>query len=139
MCLRKFGVKHIKERLLMSSLYIRIDDLCKRNRINMTTMCKESGASRASLTDLKMGRKQSLSADTLSKISAYFHVSVDYLLGNEDKEKPSGTVAEGPETAKDQMIRDIVNILNSSSVDEVERCARMLAAFFEKDTPHKNS
>jgi hypothetical protein len=61
-------------------------------------MCKESGASRASLTDLKMGRKQSLSADTLSKISVYFGVSVDYLLGNEPKEK---TPAEADVTFDD--------------------------------------
>ena len=32
-------------------------------------MCKESGASRASLSDLKVGRKQSLSAETLFKMN----------------------------------------------------------------------
>lgn len=87
MCLRKNGVKHIKGFLFMSDLYNRIEGLCADSGINITTMCKESGASRASLTDLKMGRKQSLSTDTLSKISVYFGVSVDYLLGNEPKEK----------------------------------------------------
>lgn len=87
MCLRKNGVKHIKGLLFMSDLYNRIEGLCADSGINITTMCKESGASRASLTDLKMGRKQSLSTDTLSKISVYFGVSVDYLLGNESKEK----------------------------------------------------
>ena len=71
----------------MSDLYNRIENLCKRDKVNITTMCKESGASRASLTDLKMGRKQSLSSDTLSKISAFFNVSIDYLLTGEQKEK----------------------------------------------------
>ena len=66
----------------MSELYKRIEELCKENHVNITTMCKDSGASRASLTDLKMGRKQSLSADTLNKIARYFSVSVDYLIGN---------------------------------------------------------
>ena len=48
-------------------------------------MCKETGASRGSLTDLKVGRKKKLSIDTLSKIAEYFGVSVDYLLnGNEN-------------------------------------------------------
>ena len=61
-------------------------------------MCKEAEVSRASLTDLKMGRKQSLSADTLSKIASYFGVSVDYLLGNEQKEK---TPAEADVTFDD--------------------------------------
>ena len=46
-------------------------------------MCQESGAPRASLSDLKMGRKQSLSAKTLSLIANYFDVSVDYLIDNE--------------------------------------------------------
>jgi len=50
----------------------------------MTEMCKRSGASRASLSDLKMGRKQNLSAETLSKIAHYFYVSVDSLLDSED-------------------------------------------------------
>lgn len=64
----------------MSDLYNRIQELCKANNISVTTMCKESGASRASLSDLKVGRKQSLSAETLSKIASYFGVSVDYLI-----------------------------------------------------------
>lgn len=98
MCLRKISVKHIKGLRFVSNLYNRIEGLCADKRINITTMCKESGASRASLTDLKMGRKQSLSADTLSKISVYFGVSVDYLLGNEPKEK---TPAEADVTFDD--------------------------------------
>lgn len=67
----------------MSVLYNRIASLCNERSISITTMCKESGASRASLSDLKVGRKQGLSADTLSKIATYFGVSVDYLLGKE--------------------------------------------------------
>lgn len=98
MCLRKISVKHIKGVRFVSNLYNRIEGLCTDKRINITTMCKESGASRASLADLKMGRKQSLSADTLSKISVYFGVSVDYLLGNEPKEK---TPAEADVTFDD--------------------------------------
>ena len=69
----------------MSELYNRIESLCKKKNINVTTMCKETGASRGSLTDLKVGRKKKLSIDTLSKIAEYFGVSVDYLLnGNEN-------------------------------------------------------
>ena len=71
----------------MANLYDRIAELCEANSINITAMCKESGASRASLTDLKKGRKQSLSADTLSKISSYFGVTVDYLLTGEGAKK----------------------------------------------------
>ena len=73
----------------MSKLFLRIEELCKERGITITELCRESGASRGSLSDLKQGRKQSLSAETLSKIATYFEVSVDYLLGNEPKEKPT--------------------------------------------------
>lgn len=69
----------------MSELYETIARLCTDRGINITELCRQSGASRGSLTDLKMGRKQALSAETLSKIATYFGVSVDYLLGNEEK------------------------------------------------------
>lgn len=65
----------------MSELYERILGLCDEKGITITELCRQSGASRGSLTDLKMGRKSSLSTATLSKIAVYFGVSVDYLLG----------------------------------------------------------
>ena len=86
---RNLGEVYKKGRTLMSNLYNRIEDLCKENNESITTMCKESGASRASLSDLKVGRKQSLSAETLSKIAVHFGVSVDYLLGKENKNAPT--------------------------------------------------
>lgn len=71
----------------MSELYNLIESLCKEKGTNITAMCKAAKISRAPLTELKMGRSKTLSSATLSKIAAYFGVSVDYLLGN--KEKPA--------------------------------------------------
>lgn len=62
-------------------LYNKIQALCRSRGINITIMCRECGASRGALGDLKAGRKNSLSAETLRKISEYFSVSIDYLLG----------------------------------------------------------
>ncbi|MBO5967057.1 MAG: helix-turn-helix domain-containing protein [Clostridia bacterium] len=66
----------------MAQLYNRIAQLCEKQGITVTDLCRFSGAPRGSLTDLKQGRKQSLSTDTLQRIAEYFGVSVDYLLGN---------------------------------------------------------
>ena len=128
MCLRKNGVKHIKGLLFMSDLYNRIEALCANKGINITTMCKESGSSRASLTDLKMGRKQSLSAETLSKIATYFGVSVDHLLGNEPKAK---TPAEtGERTVSDEDIRFALfngaDDITDEMFEEVKRFAQFI-------------
>lgn len=55
----------------MSTMYETIAALCEVRGVSITTMCKKSGTARASLTDLKMGRKKSLSAKSLAKIAAY--------------------------------------------------------------------
>ncbi len=86
---RNLGEVYKKGLHSMSELYNRIEELCNNRNETITYMCKESGASRASLSDLKVGRKQNLSADTLSKIAAHFNVSVDYLLGKENKKTPT--------------------------------------------------
>ena len=77
----------------LNDLYIRIEALCQACQMNITAMCRETGVSRASLTDLKMGRTQNLSADTLRKIAAFFGVSVDYFLSAAEE---TATGAEAP-------------------------------------------
>ena len=77
----------------LNDLYARIEALCQACQMNITAMCREIGVSRASLTDLKMGRTQNLSADTLRKIAAFFGVSVDYFLS------PSADAAAAGEAA----------------------------------------
>lgn len=67
----------------MSNLYNSIEEQCHSRGVSITQMCKDCGISRASLTDLKMGRIKMLGADKLNKIAAYFGTSVDQLLGNE--------------------------------------------------------
>lgn len=67
----------------MSSLYETILDLCQQKDIRPGRLCSQLGLSRGLMTDLKMGRKKSLSAETAQKIAAYFGVSVGYLLGQD--------------------------------------------------------
>lgn len=68
----------------MGSLYLRIQNLCEAKGIRPGRLCDELGLSRGLMTDLKMGRKKSVSAETAQKIASYFGVSVGYLLGQED-------------------------------------------------------
>ena len=68
----------------MDSLYDSILSLCNRDGIRPGRLCDELGISRGLITDLKMGRKKSVSAETAQKIAAFFGVSVGYLLGQEE-------------------------------------------------------
>lgn len=65
----------------LNTMYERIEALCANRGVNITQMCREAGVPRGNLSELKMGRSSTLSSKTLSKLSAYFGVSMDYLLG----------------------------------------------------------
>ena len=68
----------------MDNLYENIEALCTQRGIRPGRLCNELGLSRGLITDLKMGRKKSVNAETSQKIAAYFGVSVGQLLGQED-------------------------------------------------------
>ena len=68
----------------MANLYESILSLCERDGIRPGRLCDELGISRGLMTDLKMGRKKSVSAETAQKIASFFGVSVGVLLGQED-------------------------------------------------------
>ena len=71
----------------MGGLYENIAGLCTDRGITAYKLCTDLGMRNSVISDLKTGRKKGLNAETLSKIADYFGVSVDYLLGNETKEK----------------------------------------------------
>lgn len=71
----------------MSTIYEIIDQLCAEKEISGSKMCDDLGMSRSTLTELRKGRAKTLKLEKASKIADYFGVSVDYLLGNAQKEK----------------------------------------------------
>ena len=79
----------------MGTLYERITALCKERGITGGRLCTDLRMSKGTLTDLKMGRQKSLSAEKAQKIASYFDVSVGYLLGEEDIKKEQPTELDG--------------------------------------------
>lgn len=73
----------------MGTIYENIANLCAERGIKVGRMCSEIKISKGTITDLKMGRRQGLSAATANKIANYFGVSVGYLLGTEEKKAPT--------------------------------------------------
>lgn len=71
----------------MADLYENIQHLCAEKGIRPGRLCDELGISRGLMTDLKMGRKKGVSAQTAQKIASYFGVSVGYLLGQEGSDE----------------------------------------------------
>lgn len=113
----------------MSILYERLSALCQERGITAYRMCKDTGVQPSVMTDLKMGRRQTVKAETAAKIAAYFGVSVDYLLGNE--EKPAATEdSELENLMKDEFIAfygEVKDSLDQDDIDDLKTFMRMKA------------
>lgn len=105
----------------MCNLYGRIQEACSRKGISVSAMCLQLGMSKSVLSDLKAGRKKTLSADTLGRIADFLEVSVDSLLG-----KQEGDILETVDIAfygefkalSDQqkaVVRDMVRLMRERS------------------------
>lgn len=85
-------------------------DLCNERKESPTAVCKALGLSAATFscwTDESIPRRA-----TLQRMADYFDVSVDYLLGKEEKEIPLGRIVEREE---DELWSKI------SQLDEIDR------------------
>ena len=102
----------------MDNLYESIESLCAQRGIRPGRLCNDLGISRGLITDLKMGRKKSVNAETAQKIAAYFGISVGQLLGQEE----SGDILEQADLAfygdfkelneeEKNAVRDMVRIM----------------------------
>jgi transcriptional regulator with XRE-family HTH domain len=60
----------------MSIVYEAISSLCKEKGISIGRMCDEVGISRGILSDLKYGRKETITLKTAQKIADYFSTDV---------------------------------------------------------------
>ena len=116
----------------MANLYESILALCERDSIRPGRLCDELGISRGLMTDLKMGRKKGVNAETAQKIASFFGVSVGYLLGLEgsDAVKGSETInldqidvafyGEFKELSEEdkETVRDMVRIMRERRADK---------------------
>ena len=106
----------------MGSLYENILSLCQKQNIRPGRLCDELGLSRGLMTDLKMGRKKGVSAETAQKIAGFFGVSVGYLLGQEGSEAVPTDILEEVDVAfygdfkeldeeQKEAVRDMVRLM----------------------------
>lgn len=106
----------------MSDLYSNIHALCEKEGIKDGTLCANIGIRRSFLSELKAGRTKSLSAEVLSKIAAYFNVSVDYLLNGEQKEN----LPQQPQSEVDAAVERIRKKLESMPTAQREALMNLI-------------
>ena len=101
-------------------------------------MCTDIGISKSMLSDLKMGRKKTLSAETLAKIADYFNVSVEYLMGKEQKEKPLVNDDEELTEYLEQLrtrpeLKMMFQLTKDATKEDVEKAVKVIEAMLGKD------
>ena len=83
----------------MDNLFTRIESLCTQKNIRPGRLCDELGLSRSLMTDLKMGRKKTVNAETAQKIAEFFGVSVGFLLGQSQEKGTQGDILDKVDVA----------------------------------------
>lgn len=116
----------------MDNLYENIQILCDRKGIKPGRMCADLNLSRGLMTDLKMGRKKTVNAETANKIAEYFGVSVKFLLtGEEDEKKPlvndDEELTEILQRAKDDPhIRMLFSVTKNATPEDIEKAIKII-------------
>lgn len=68
----------------MVELYETIKALCEQRGVSVSRMCLDIGLSKSTMSDLKSGRKKTMTAPKLRQIADYLGVTVDRLLMSSD-------------------------------------------------------
>lgn len=111
----------------MCTIYENIKVLCDEKNIKPGRMCTDIGISKSILTGLKNGTKKNIQTDTAQKIADYFGVSVDRVLGSEQKEK--SPTPEGMELDAETIeLREIWNTADQEEREALLAMAKMLKA-----------
>ncbi|MBR5544897.1 MAG: helix-turn-helix transcriptional regulator [Clostridia bacterium] len=111
----------------MATLYERLHTLCEEKGVKGGRMCVELGFSKSLMTDLKSGRKKGVNAETAQKLASYFDVSVGYLLGEEEKEKPT------EDDGLSANVKALIDFVKTVPEDKVELVLKVMKSIVEDD------
>lgn len=110
----------------MDNLFVRIQSLCTEKGIRPGRLCDELNLSRSLMTDLKMGRKKTVNAETAQKIAGYLGVSVGFLLGQDDAGSAIGGNAADILDAVDMAFYGDYKELNDEEKETVRDMVRLM-------------
>ncbi len=115
--------------------YDRFKQLCDQKGVSCNRAALEIGLSNATPTKWKKTGATPV-GDTLNKIADYFGVSVDYLLGTEQKEKPT-VKDDGPDGDSD--FRELIQFYNNATAAERRYLMRQIEIVKQlRDETEKN-
>ncbi len=97
--------------------------LCEDKGISPSRAAVDCGISKSTVSQWK-NRNSSPKAEQLPKLAAYFGVSVDYLLGNEEKETPTAAKTVSDDDIKFALFGDVG--VSDEDFEDVKRFAEFI-------------
>lgn len=104
--------------------YDRFEELCQRKGVKVGRACAEMGVSRSLAAKWKATGTEKPSAEVLEKMSAYFGMSIDEILGKE--KEPSSTEELSVEDQLKFALFGGVGDITDAMMDEVKQFAQMV-------------
>lgn len=123
----------------MSVLYNVLSSLCHEKGISGYRMCKDVGMQPSIMTDLKMGRRASVKAETAQRIADYFGVSVGYLLGTEEQKETAPTNNDERISTDDDLMFALWGDSGDIDEDDLEDVRRYAAFVRERKKNDKTN
>lgn len=118
--------------------YDRFIELCNEKGVKPGRACIDMGVSRSLAAKWKATGTEKPSADVLEKMSDYFGVTIDYLLGGGQKEKPLVNDDEELTEYLDALrtrpeIKMMFQLAKGATKEDVEKAVRVIEAMLGKD------
>lgn len=105
-------------------------ELCAKKGVKPTRAALDMGLSKATPT-LWKNKGYTPRGDIINKVAAYFGVSVDYLLGNEEQKKPVAPKgSELDELVKDELVGfygDVKKELTPGDIEDIKTLMKIRA------------
>ncbi|MBS5149715.1 MAG: helix-turn-helix domain-containing protein [Butyricicoccus pullicaecorum] len=105
---------------------LRLKELRIKHNKTQKELAAFLGIDRTTYTKYETGASEP-ALETLSRLSAYYHVDIDYLIGMSEIEKKASTI-EQVDAKELQLLKDLVNQLTPDQQQELLRYGRYLAS-----------
>ena len=111
---------------LPGSIRERIVDLKRKTNVNNKTIAEKTGVSESLLSRIESGKQQTVSDDAVLKLSSFFGVSTDFLLGRTNvPDKKNYTIEElglSTQAARNLYTGSVdVNVVNRLLAESLQR------------------
>ena len=113
--------------------YTKYEELCKAKGVSPSKAADEMNINRASVTQWKNTPDIVPSGAILLKVSKYFNVSVDYLLGNETDFKSQTESVISDDDIKFALWGDVADEIPNDKLQEVKTFAEFIKNTYKKD------